>query len=74
MKTLRIIFTILSAISVAVAIPVAVFADFTGLLICGFLALLFYWLMTICKQKQEQIEQSTQKTTQNNTAEEEKTE
>ena len=54
MKNLRIIFTILSAICIAIAIPVAAFADFTGLIVCVFLALLFFWLMLLCKERQKE--------------------
>ena len=68
MKNLRILFTILSAICIAIAIPVAAFADFTGLLVCAFLALLFFWLMLLCKERQKD-----EPPTQEETPEEEQT-
>ena len=53
--TLRIVFTILSAICVAIAIPAGVWFNFTATLICAGLAFAFYLIMLTCKLKHESL-------------------
>ena len=57
MVTLRIVFTILSALCLAALIPVGIFAGLTPALIVGVLALLFFGAMYVCKQAQLKTEQ-----------------
>ena len=47
---LQIIFTIISAIFLAAAIPVGALVNWAWALACGFFALLFFGLMLLCKQ------------------------
>ena len=56
MKTLRIIFTILCAICLAVAMPLGTFFDWLWALPCLLLAGIFFMLMWICKGAQENQE------------------
>jgi len=53
---LRILFTILSAICLAVLLPAIAMGGWLYLVICGGLALIFFLAMLICKQKQEEAE------------------
>ena len=53
---LRILFTILSAICLAVVIPAGVMLDQIYFFICGGGAAVFFLAMLICKQKQEELE------------------
>ncbi len=56
---LRIIFTVLAALCLAVIIPAAVWGGFLWFGICGGAALLFFALMLLCKQSQEHAERET---------------
>lgn len=47
---LQIIFTIISALFLAAAIPVGALLSWAWALACGFCALLFFGLMLLCKQ------------------------
>ena len=47
---LQVIFTIISALFLAVAIPVGALLNWAWALACGFCALLFFGLMLLCKQ------------------------
>ncbi len=47
---LQIIFTIVSALFLAAAIPVGALLNWAWALACGFFALLFFGLMLLCKQ------------------------
>ena len=58
MLTLRVIFTILSAICLAALIPVGAFLGLEWALILLFGAGLFFALMHLCKSKQEQRERA----------------
>lgn len=60
-KYLRIIFTILSAICIAAAIPLGIFFDFPGVIGAAAGALLFFVLMLLCKQSQEFAEEKAEK-------------
>lgn len=60
-QTLRIIFTILSALCVAVVLPVGAFAGLTYALIFVALAFVFFVVMLFFKNKQEELE--TERTT-----------
>ena len=53
-QTLRIIFTVLSAICVAVVIPVGVIKGLTASVVCAGLAFAFFLAMLYFKGKQEQ--------------------
>ena len=53
-QTLRIVFTLLSALCVAVVIPVGVFGGFTASVVCAGLAFTFFLAMLYFKGKQEQ--------------------
>ena len=55
----QIIFTILSALCVALILPVGTFLDWIWALICVFGAFIFFMLMRICKQARETQEQNT---------------
>lgn len=55
-KNLRILFTILAAICLAVVMPVTLFLGWTWSGICILCALLFFGLMLLCKQAQEKQE------------------
>ena len=55
---LRVIFTVLSAICLAAAIPLGFAFDLVGVLSAGLGALLFFGLMLLCKQSQEKGEQA----------------
>ena len=59
-KNLRIVFTILSAICLAVAIPLGIAFDFPGILCAAIGAGIFFLLMLICKQSQEAAERKQQ--------------
>ena len=52
---LRILFTILSAICVAIAIPAGVWFNFTATIICAALAFMFYLIMLTFKLKHESL-------------------
>jgi len=54
LKTLRIIFTIVSAIFIACVIPVGALVSWTWAIICAMGAILFFGLMMLCKQSQEE--------------------
>ena len=47
---LQIFFTILSAICIAVIIPVGAFLDWKYAIVCALLAFLFFGAMLLCKQ------------------------
>lgn len=55
---LRILFAILSAICVGVAIPVGIVLGLTGVLICAGLAFAFYLMMLTFKDKHESLNPS----------------
>lgn len=57
MKQLRIIFTVISAVFIAAVIPVGALVGWGWAGASGLLALLFYGLMLLCKQKQEEAEE-----------------
>ena len=59
-KNLRIIFTILSAICVAAVLPIGAFWQFNAAITLAAAAGVFYILMLICKQKQEELESKNQ--------------
>ena len=60
MLYLQIIFTVLSAVCIAVLIPVGAFLGWVWAGICGISAFLFFMLMRLCKQSREANEpQST---------------
>ena len=52
-KILRIVFTILCAICIALVIPVGALWDWMPAIGIGVVALLFFGLMLLCKQAQE---------------------
>ena len=56
-KTLRIFFTILSAICIALIIPVGAFFGWFWAIGCALFALLFFVIMLIFKQSHENQEQ-----------------
>ena len=60
MKTLRIIFTVISAIFVASVIPVGAIYSWLAAGVCAVGAFLFFGLMLLCKQKQEEDEAARQ--------------
>lgn len=60
-KNLRIIFTILSAICLAAAIPLGMFFDYVGWIGSLIGAGIFFVLMLLCKQSQESAEKAAQK-------------
>ncbi len=60
---LRIVFTILSAVCLAVIIPATVHFKLLGFGICGLGALFFFALMLVCKQEQERREEKEKKDT-----------
>ena len=55
----QIIFTILSALCVALILPIGTFLDWIWALICVFGAFIFFMLMRICKQARETQEENT---------------
>ena len=55
-KKLRIIFTVLSAICIAAALPLGTFFDWIGFITAAIGGGLFFILMLLCKQSQEQEE------------------
>ena len=61
MKQLRIIFTIISAVFISTVIPVGALVSWTWAGSCALFALLFYALMILCKQKQEEQEEKQAK-------------
>lgn len=67
LKTLRILFTLLSALLIAAVIPLGAIFSWTAAGIGALGALLFFLLMLLCKQKQEENERE-----QNDAAQEEK--
>ena len=58
MKTLRILFTVLSAICLAAFLPVGALAGWGYAAICAAGALCFFALMMICKQNQLNAERT----------------
>ena len=54
---LRIIFTILAAIALALALPAGAIWSWPGILSCGAVALFFFVAMLFCKSAQENAEQ-----------------
>lgn len=48
---LRIIFTILSALCIAAAIPLGMFFDLPAVILCILGAIVFFGLMLICKKR-----------------------
>ena len=65
MVYLRIIFTILSAIGIALAIPGGILFGWEGIGYCVFGAILFFVLMLFCRQSQElkEFREKTQNST-----------
>ena len=59
-KNLRIIFTILSAICLAAAIPLGIFFDYAGWIGALIGAGIFFVLMLLCKQSQESAEKAAE--------------
>ena len=55
-RHLRIIFTVISALCVAAILPVGAFWQFSAAITLAAVAGIFYFLMLICKQKQEELE------------------
>lgn len=64
MKRLRILFTIIAALFVAAVLPVGAVLSWAWAGACGLLAFLFYGLMLLCKQKQEEAEEQSEKSEQ----------
>lgn len=60
-KNLRIVFTVLSAICLAAAIPLGIFFDYVGIVSTLLGAGIFFMLMLLCKQSQEFAEQKAEK-------------
>lgn len=60
-KNLRIVFTVLSAICLAAAIPLGIFFDYVGIVSALLGAGIFFMLMLLCKQSQEFAEQKAEK-------------
>ncbi len=60
-KNLRIVFTILSAVCLAAAIPLGIFFDFVGIISAALGAGIFFVLMLLCKQSQEFAEAKQKK-------------
>ena len=60
-KNLRIVFTILSAICLAAAIPLGIFFGYVGWIAALIGAGIFFFIMLLCKQSQENAEQKTEK-------------
>lgn len=60
-KNLRIIFTILSAVCLAAAIPLGIFFDFVGIVSAALGAGIFFVLMLLFKQSQEFAEAKQKK-------------
>ena len=54
---LRIAFTVISALCLGALIPVGAILGWTYAILCGLGAFLFFVLMLLCKQAQEQREQ-----------------
>ena len=50
---LRVLFTILAAVCLALILPILTWFGWIGFGACGFAALLFFGLMLLCKQLQE---------------------
>ena len=65
MSVFRIVFTILSALCLGALIPLGIFA-WQYAVICGLGAFLFFVLMLLCKQAQEQRESQKQNEQNNN--------
>lgn len=57
---LRIAFTVISALCLGALIPVGAILGWTYAILCGLGAFLFFVLMLLCKQAQEQREQVEQ--------------
>ncbi len=68
-KFLRILFTVLSALCVTAAFIVGAYLDLAWVIASALSAFLFFMLMLLCKQKQEETEKSqsvpTQETKEN---------
>ena len=60
-KNLRIVFTILSALCLAAAIPLGIFFDYVGIISALLGAGIFFVLMLLCKQSQEFAEKKAEK-------------
>ena len=54
LKTLRIIFTLIAAVFAALVIPLGALLSWAWAGLCGLGAFLFFGLMLLCKQKQEE--------------------
>lgn len=68
---LRILFTILATVCLALILPALTWFGWLGFGICGLCALLFFGIMLLCKQTQEAQEQKntpTDKKDENNKA------
>ncbi len=53
---LRILFTVLAALCLAVIVPAGFLFDFVGVIVVGIGALFFFLAMLLCKQAQEKQE------------------
>ena len=58
-KNLRIIFTVVCAIFLALILPAGILFDFLGIGVCFFGALLSFGLMLVFKQEQERKEDAS---------------
>ncbi len=59
-QTLRILFTILSAICIAVVIPVGAIGGFVWAVLCAVAAFVFFLIMLYFKRKQEELDPENQ--------------
>ena len=62
LKTLRILFTLIAAVFVALVIPLGALVSWGMAGICVLGAFLFFGLMLLCKQKQEEEEKRARPT------------
>ena len=60
LSVLQIIFTILSALCIAIIIPVGTFFGFNNCVFCVLGACVFFVLMLLCKNKREQNAPTTE--------------
>ena len=59
-QTLRIIFTVLSAICIAVVIPVGAIGGIVAAVLCAVAAFVFFAVMLFFKRKQEELDPENQ--------------
>ena len=62
MKTLRILFTCISALFIAAVLPIGAIFSWAWAGVCAVGAFIFYFLMLFCKQKQEEMEEKKKST------------